>query len=169
MGANEDVEHTAHFEFAANEVDDGGSVVVADPAPDAMQADVVELGQVSAMGKVGKRFVVQLGVCTADSGQLLGKCGLAGIEIGALPRGHRGGCMQVGGQALAKTQFTGVAKLRQAQASVQKGELDAQWVQLGVVAKGVANVGHIACAPIAHVVAFSSSMKKPHPFVRDGV
>ena len=60
LGVVADVDHPTDFELAADEVDDHSAVLVRDPAPDAMQADVVELGQIRAGAKSVKAFVKQL-------------------------------------------------------------------------------------------------------------
>jgi hypothetical protein len=51
---------------------------------------------------------------------------------------------------LAKAQLTGSAHLGGDETRVQEGEFDAKGVEFGVVAKGVANVGHVAGGPVRH-------------------
>jgi hypothetical protein len=60
LGVVADVEHAAHLELAAHEIDDDRAVLVRDPAPDAVQADVVKLGQLGAAAERIKRLVKQL-------------------------------------------------------------------------------------------------------------
>lgn len=61
LGVVADVEHAAHLELAPHKVDDDGAVLVADPAPDTVQADVVKLGQLGAVAKLVERLVKELG------------------------------------------------------------------------------------------------------------
>ena len=58
--------------------------------------------------------------------------------------------MQVGAHTLAKAQLAGSAHLWGDQTCVQEGEFDAKGVEFGVIAKGVANVGHVAGGPVRH-------------------
>ena len=152
LGVVADVEHTAHLELAADEIDDHGAVLIRNPAPDAVQADVIELRQIGAGTELVEGFVKQLGTGFSHAGQLLSKSRLSRVEVGARPLHHAGSGVQVGAHALAEAQFAGAAHFRRHQARVQEGQPHTQRVQFCVVTVGVANVGHIAGSPVGHSV-----------------
>ena len=117
-----------------------------------MQADVVKLRQLGAIAKLVERLVKELGAGVGHARQLLRKTGLRRVEVGTCPLHHAGGCVQIGAHALAKAQFASAAHFGRHQASVEKRQAYAQGVEFGVVAVGVANVGHIAGGPVGHGV-----------------
>ena len=61
QGVVADVKHATDLELATDEVDDHAPVLVGDPAPDAVQTDVVEVGKIRATGELVERFVEQAG------------------------------------------------------------------------------------------------------------
>ena len=131
-------------------VDHHPAVVVADPAPDAVDADEVERRQVVAGGELGEALVEQLGVAAGGGAEGLGEGGLAGVEVGAGPVHAGGGGVEVDAQALAEAELAGGGDLGWGEAGVEQGQREAGGVELGVVAVGVADVGDVAGGPVGH-------------------
>ena len=55
-----DVENAAHFQLAADEIDDDGAVLIRDPAPDAVQADIIKIRQIGPRAEFCKSLVVEV-------------------------------------------------------------------------------------------------------------
>ena len=61
-GVVADVDHAAHLELATHKINNHLPIFGADPAEDSVQADVVEVWQIRAIGEVSKCFVKKLHV-----------------------------------------------------------------------------------------------------------
>src|SRR5471030_2041300 len=86
-----DGENAAGFQPSAHELHDGRAVPVRYPAPDAVQCDEVEIGQIGALGEVDEGVAVKPDVGAGCLGQCPGESNVAWIEIVAEPL-RRGGC-----------------------------------------------------------------------------
>src|SRR5262249_44815975 len=107
-----DVQNAARFQLATDKVDDDRSVVVRDPAPYAMQAYVVEIRQVAALGKCGEGLVAEVDLGRRGCGELAGKRHLRGIEVRAVPLDRQGGRVNVDAQSLAEAELAGGLDVR---------------------------------------------------------
>ena len=151
-GVVTDIEHAANLELAAYEIDDHGAILVRDPTPDTVQADVVKLRKVGSMTKIGKGLVIQMHGCAAGHTEFLRKSRLRGVEVRAVPRGDRGRRMNIGAQTLTKPKLARDANVGTDQTVAQESQLDSVGIEFLIVAKSVTNVGHIASGPVAHVL-----------------
>lgn len=115
-----------------------------------MHADVVEVRQIAPIAEVGEGLIKKAGTSTCDGGKLLREACLRGVEVGAVPLGRGCSGMQVGAHALPEPEFAGGAKVWSGKAGAQESKLDPQRVEFLVVAKGVADIGHIAGGPVGH-------------------
>src|SRR6185369_8466869 len=120
------------------------------PAPYPVQADIIEVGQISTVGKIGKGLVVEPGAGTGCRSQLLGEGGLRWIKIGTAPLSDRGGGMQVDAHALPEAQFASAAHFWWCQTGAEESELYPHGVKLVIVAKNVTDIGYIASSPVRH-------------------
>ena len=118
-----DVEDTADFQLAADEIDDDGAVLVRDPAPDAMQADVIKIRQIGARAEFCKSLVIKARSRAYGLGQLLRKARLRWIEIRPVPLRDAGGGMNVGAQSLSKPQLARRPHIRANKTRIGEGQL----------------------------------------------
>nr|GEU28643.1 serine racemase [Tanacetum cinerariifolium] len=145
-----DVQHAAGLELALHEVEQQRPVGGGHPAPDPVQGDEIEVGQVGADAVLVKRLVHQLRAAAAGARQLRRMAGLDGIEIGAVPGRIAGSRVDVGGQTLAEAQFAGVGHGRHAHAGMGQRHGRVQGTEFAIVAVGVVDVCHVATGPLLH-------------------
>ena len=151
------IEQAAGFQIPAGEFADDPVIVAADPGPDAVQADAVELGQIVAVQQLFETVVVEPRLAAGGGGQTAGVGGMGGIEIGGDIATGIGGGVNVDRYALPEAQFAvcrvqgfgdGEAADQQAETLIGRGNL-------AIVAVGVAYVGKVAFVPdLAHGIRF---------------
>jgi hypothetical protein len=134
-----DVEDATHRQTAARYVDNGTAVVVRYPAPDAVQGDHVELGQLVAGGEFGEGLIEQPQVGARRIGQFARVGHLCRVEVDAPELAGAGGSVNVQRQALAKAQLQVAQRLTRAVRlrTRQQREREKPGRQLAVVAVGV--------------------------------
>jgi hypothetical protein len=145
-----DVENPAGLELACEKVHEDRAIGIGDPAPDAVHADEVEVREVAALAEGFEGLLLQIRPMTGELRQLLREARVGGIEVGPRPLGAARGRVDVHADALAKAQFAGVGHLGGMQAGLQEGQLRPRRIELGVVAVGVVDLGHVAGRPFGH-------------------
>ena len=101
-----DVEDTARFEVSGGEFGDGAVVVAADPGPDTMQADTVELRQVIASKQLLEAVIVEPEIAAGMARHAASVRGMGRVEIGGDVLARIGRRVDIDRNALAEAQFT---------------------------------------------------------------
>lgn len=112
-------EDAARLQPTADKVHDRASVPFRYPAPHAVHADVVEVGQIGAIGELREGVGRQLRLDSAHLRQAACEVHVLGIEIGAEPLRRGGHCMDGETYAMPKTQLARRRDLGRAQAGIQ--------------------------------------------------
>ncbi len=135
------------------------------PSPDAVQADAVERGQVGACEQLLEAVVVQARATATGPRQRTRVGRLRWVEIGAHEQARVGRCMNVGRNTLPKAQlrvgrFAQLRGFGGRQPIGQQAKALEDWVDLAVIAVGVAHIGEIALVPeFAHGMEFSLKVR----------
>ncbi|MNF94865.1 hypothetical protein D3C84_775860 [compost metagenome] len=147
------VQQATGFEVTTGELDDQFLIVAADPGPDAMQADAVELWQVVAGKQLLEAVVIQPRIAVPGSRQCIGMGCLAWVEIRTYVGPWVGGGMDIDRDTLAKSQFAVIAvgRLKTGKTAQQQAIALEDWIDFPAVAVGVALVRKIPFVPgVAH-------------------
>ncbi len=143
------VKQSADGELAPGDVGDDAAVLVRDPAPDAVQRDDVELGQIIARRQLGERRIENLDVRARGRGQLARVCSLGRIEIGAPELAARSRRMNVERKSLAEPQLQIPRRPLDAMRLqlAQHRQLEVQRRHLAIVAVRVVELRHVSGGP----------------------
>jgi hypothetical protein len=133
--------------------------------PDAVQADAVERGQIGAFEQLLEAVVVQARATATGPRQRTGMSRLRRVEISAHEQARVGRCVNVGRHTLPKAQlrvgrFAQLRRFGGRQPIGQQAKALEHWVDLAVIAVGVAHIGEIALVPgFAHGMEFCVKAK----------